>query len=392
MILFVAARKGAYWRALHLAKNLVRRGHQVTLLAMSPGRHLRFQVTNEAGVIIVEAPDLLWGSLRSGWDPVEVLRRILWLRGRSIDLIHIFDCRPTAIFPALYLKSKLRIPLIIDWEDWLGKGGSVSERPNPLIRAFLQPVETYFEERFRTRADGTTVICNTLREKAIALGVPPESILLLRDGSDLEGIQPLDRDTCRRELGISTDCHIIGYLGSIFLRDAQLMAQAFDRIHESMPSALLLLIGYVTYPVEKMVTATEAVISTRVVCHADLNRYLAACDLCWLPFHDSGANRGRWPMKLNDYMSAGRPTIATAVGDVTSVMTRHEIGILSPDAPDALAEKALSLLADPKLCIALGKNARRVAEEHFNWQTRVAELESFYKKVLIRCPNPSVWG
>ena len=38
-------------------------------------------------------------------------------------------------------------------------------------------------------------------------------------------------------------------------------------------------------------------------------------------------------MKLNDYMSAGRPTVATAVGDVTQTMEEYEIGLLSQDTP-----------------------------------------------------------
>ena len=226
------------------------------------------------------------------------------------------------------------------------------------------------------------MICSTLLEKAITLGVPPESILFLRDGADLEGIQPLDRNACRRELGFSTDSHFIGYVGAIFYRDAQLMAQAFDRIHERLPSVRLLLIGYVTFPIESIVSSPEAVISTGVVSHADMNRYLAACDLCWLPFRDSGANRGRWPMKLNDYMSAGRPTVATSVGDVTQVMTEYEIGLLSQDTPESLAEAVITLLADPERGATLGQNARRVAQSAFDWRLRVAELETFYEKLL----------
>lgn len=389
MVLFVAARKGAYWRALHLAQHLAQRGHRVTLMAMSPKRRIRFQVSEERCVTIVETPDLLWGPLRSGWDPAEAVRRILWLRGHSFDLIHLFDCRPTALIPALFLKSKRHIPLVMDWEDWLGRGGSVEERPNRLIRTILRPVETFFEDGFRTRADATTVICSTLWEKAVALGVAPESTLLLRDGADLDRIQPLDSDACRSDLGLSTDSQFIGYVGSIFYRDAQLMAAAFNCIHERLPSARLLLIGYVTFPIEEMVSSPEAVIRTGVISHAIMNQYLAACDLCWLPFRDSGANRGRWPMKLNDYMSAGRPTVATAVGDVTQTMEEYEIGLLSQDTPEALAEAALALLANPERGTALGKNARRVAESSFDWRLRVAELEFFYE-ALLSCQNHSV--
>jgi len=349
---------------------------------MSPHNRFRFHVHLDQGVNIVETPDFLWGSLRSGWDPWDCLRRILWLRGRDFDLVHAFDARPTALLPALYLQSRRQIPLVMDWEDWFGRGGSVEERTNPLVRAVLRPVETFFEERFRARADGTTVICSTLRDKAVALGVPPETITLLRDGADVEGLQPLDRDACRRELGLPMDAHIVGYVGAIFYRDAQLMARAFDQIQAALPSARLLLVGYVNFAVEDMLQSRKAVIRTGFVNYAEMNRYLAACDVCWLPLCDSGANRGRWPMKLNDYMCVGRPTVATAVCDVTQVMQAHQIGLLAQDRPQDLARKVLELLADPERCDKLGRNARQVAQDVFDWQFGTTELEELYEKVL----------
>jgi glycosyltransferase involved in cell wall biosynthesis len=89
-------------------------------------------------------------------------------------------------------------------------------------------------------------------------------------------------------------------------------------------------------------------------------------------------------MKLNDYMAVGRPTVATAVGDVPEVMQAHEIGLLAQDTPEDLALKVLALLADPERRARLGRNARQVAENVFDWQLRTAELERFYAQVLSR--------
>ena len=144
MLTSVAARKGAFWRALHFARHLVQRGYQVMLMSMSPQNRFQFQVYVDRGVTVVETPDLMWGPLRSGWDMWDCLRRILWLRGRDWDLIHAFDTRPTALLPALYFQSQHQIPLVMDWGDWFGCGGSVEERTNPFVRTVLRPVETFF--------------------------------------------------------------------------------------------------------------------------------------------------------------------------------------------------------------------------------------------------------
>jgi glycosyltransferase involved in cell wall biosynthesis len=381
MLVLNATGRGTYWRAFHLGHGLVQRGHQVTLVTMSPSRHWPLHTYLDQGMTIVEAPDLLWGSLRSGWDLWASIRRIAWLRHHTFDLVHAFEARPTVLLPALYMQRR-DVPLVMDWCDWFGQGGSVEERPNPLMRILLRPIETFFEERFRTRANGTTVICATLYQKAVELGVAPQTILHLRDGADTEGLQPHDRDAARGALGWPREVELIGYVGAIFRRDAELMARAFDRIRLARPAARLLLIGYVNAPIEQMVATPEAVIRTGTVDYADLNTYLAACDVCWLPLRDSGANRGRWPLKLNDYMAVGRPTIATAVGDVADVMRQYEVGILTPDTADDLASGVLALLADPERCARLSGNARRVAEQDFAWQWRAAKLEIFYADIL----------
>jgi glycosyltransferase involved in cell wall biosynthesis len=382
MITFNPVGRGTFYRALHFARHLVQRGHTVTLLAMSPQERWRFRTRNMDGVTLVETPDLLWGKLRSGWDPYDTLARIGWLRGRDFDLVHAFEARPIVIIPSLYMQRWQSIPLVLDWCDWFGAGGSVEERPNWLLRTPLRPVETFFEESFRTWADGTTVINSVLRQRAIDLGVPPETILLLPDGCDVQRLQVLDRDEARRALGLPLDRPLIGYIGAIFQRDAQLMARAFDLVQETRPRAMLAVIGYCNRDVAVLVADPGAVIRTGFISYEDMNCYLAACDLCWLPLRDTGANRGRWPLKLNEYMAAGRPVVATALGDVATLLREHEIGLLAQDQPENLAEATVQLMGDPSLRDRLGRNARRVAEEVFDWALLTERLESFYDKVL----------
>jgi hypothetical protein len=159
------------------------------------------------------------------------------------------------LLPALYLKHVRHIPLIMDWGDWFGRSGAVEERPNALWRTVLRPVETFLEERFRKQADGTLVICEALYRRAVGLGVSPETILKLPSGADVDSLRPPEMLTSRRTLNLPADILLIGYLGAIFQRDAQLMAQAFDLIHATQPRSRLLLVGYVNAPVEQMMKA-----------------------------------------------------------------------------------------------------------------------------------------
>jgi glycosyltransferase involved in cell wall biosynthesis len=206
--------------------------------------------------------------------------------------------------------------------------------------------------------------------------------LLLRDGADVDGIRPLPIGDCRQRLRLPAQALIVGYVGSIFRRDARLMAEAFNRIQACEPRARLLLIGYLNADVEGLVAKPEAIIRTGPIVYEQLAGYLSACDLGWLPYCDSGANRGRYPLKLNDYLAAGLPVIATAVGDVTSILQADPIGLLVPPDPMALADAVLQLAAQSDRRKELGATARRVAERDFDWRLRAEKLETFYRQVL----------
>ena len=391
MLVFNVAGKGTYWRALGLGQALVARGHSVTLLAISPAARRGFHVRAEKGVTVVETPDLLPGSLRSGWDLWDVVNRITWLRSRTFDLVHAFEGRPVALFPALYMQKARGLPLVMDWCDWFGRGGSVEERPNPIVRTALRPIETFFEESFRKMADGSTVINTVLRQKATELGVQPSRILLLPNGANVTEIDPGDRIDARRRLGLPLDAPLIAYTGAIFERDALLMAKAFDQIHGKRPDSRLLLVGYCNVAMEGLVRAPEAVIRTGPVSYQGLVDNLVAADLGWLPLRNSGANRGRSPLKLSDFMAAGRPIVATDVGDLGALLRREPIGRLAPDEPGALAEAVLSLLADEQERDQLGRNARQVAENKLAWSLMAERLEQFYLQIVgLRSASPAM--
>lgn len=382
MICFGVSGKGTYWRALQLARGLAGRGHTVTVMSTARRRQRRVTTTADAqpGVTLVEIPDWLGGPLRAGWDPLNVLARLRWGRDRRFDLVHAFESRPAVIYPALAWQRR-GAKLVMDWCDWFGRGGSVEERPNPALRTILRPAETYFEEHFRTRAAGTTVINSTLRQKAIDLGVKPESIFFLPNGSEVDVFRPQDRDEARRRLGWPLDWAVVGYVGAIFQRDARLMAQAFEALQRREPRARLLLAGYCNIAVEKLVAAPETVIRTGQLDLAEINRYLAACDVCWLPLADSGANRGRFPLKVNDYMAVGKPVVATAVGDVADLIVRGEFGLICRPEPIDLADKVSELLREPERAAALGCNGRTLAEREFRWEQIADRLAEFYRRV-----------
>jgi glycosyltransferase involved in cell wall biosynthesis len=271
----------------------------------------------------------------------------------------------------------------MDWADWLGQGGSVEERSNPLIRTILRPVETYFEQNYRTRANGSTVICSSLLEKAVSLGVSPDSILCLRNGADIDRLRPILKNEARSRIGIDDSAKVIGYVGSIFYGDALFLGEAFNRILTANSEVSLLIAGYCPFDFKSLIIKSDKVIQTGPLSDEDLNLYLSASDVFWLPLRNTNANRGRFPYKFTDYLSIGRPIIATSVGDMPQLFLDGEIGCLSLDDPDLFSQATIMLLNDSKLCERMGQKAREIAETQFSWENFTDDLESFYHKIIF---------
>ena len=378
-------RRGTFWRAYYFGRELARRGHRVALIHTAETSRLRFQVQYEeqGRLALIEAPDMLPGGLRAGWDVWASLARALWLGGLRFDLLHAFESRPAVIIPALATRLRNRVPLVLDWCDWFGRGGSVEERPNPLQRELLRPLETFFEERFRRYADATTVINQVLGRKAEGLGVNPATITLLRNGCDVSDWPNESRAEARSALGLPADEPLIGYVGVIFARDARLMARAFDRLRERIPNARLLVAGYCNIAIEDLVRERAAVLRTGPLDTPTLRRYLRACDIAWAPLSDSGANRGRWPLKLSTYMEAGLPFITTAVGDLAAFLRHYPVGIAAAPESSAVAALTADLLNNPARAEAMGATGHQLAAGELSWARLTDTLETLYRRLMV---------
>jgi glycosyltransferase involved in cell wall biosynthesis len=77
------------------------------------------------------------------------------------------------------------------------------------------------------------------------------------------------------------------------------------------------------------------------------------------------------PVKLWDYLSFGKPVVATSPTAGDAAITESEAGILVPDTPAGLAEGLGRLLGDRALADRLAANATRYARsDSATWQAR----------------------
>jgi len=380
---------GTWQRASNLGRALAARGHQVTLVTTHPRRRVGFETVVQGAYTEILAPDLLPGAARTGWDPSNAARRIHFLRGRTYDLVHAFDSRPVVILPALWVSRRSGAPLFLDWADWWGRGGRIQERSGWLVRTLFGPVETWFEEAFRTKADGTTTISRALAERAQTLGVPANLIWTFPNGCDPDGVRPGDRDQARRALDIPPGVPLVVHVGVLTPPDMAQLSEVFRQVEAEEPGARLVLVGNHKAPLPPSLGSNGVVRTVGFVPSQTLGLWLSAADVCVVPLVDTPNNRGRWPGRINDYLAAGRATVLPAVGDAAILIERHGAGWTCPPNTEAMARTLLRALRNPEARRRAGERARELAQGELAWSVLAERLEAAYNAVLVRRRSPA---
>ncbi len=83
-------------------------------------------------------------------------------------------------------------------------------------------------------------------------------------------------------------------------------------------------------------------------------------------------------------MAAGKPVVATDVGDIGTLVQTGAFGVVSLDQPEDISEQTLRLLYNPAQCNQMGQHARQFAEIEFNWTDISKRLMQHYKYILTQ--------
>lgn len=368
---------GTYFRAMPMAEYMAKRGHQVTLLTVSPTLRTQVSWSVVNGVRLGEMPNSGQMNSGGGYGPLDNLYRIAHATAHRYDIIHMFDHKPNATFAGF--PGRIRgAKLIADWADWWGGPGGLNDvrRRIPAVGKF----EEWWEIESKKWADGVVTISTVLRERAIADGCRPERVIYIPTGSPTERIRRVPISQAREKLQVPLKRRAVAYIGGL---KHSVLATIMGALTQ-LPDVWLIAIGPIN--AEENTLAQSFCIADRfwqtgMVVGKEVTDYLGCADILCIPMIDVAGDRGRLPNKLLDYLAAGRPIVAGPVGDVRDIVEQNHVGLLATDTAETKAAFE-RLLNDAALCDQLGQSARRTAETIFNWDHLIDQLETFYSDIL----------
>ena len=207
--------------------------------------------------------------------------------------------------------------------------------------------------------------------------------------------QNLNSEPTRRELGLTKETTIMWVGGFYPWHDLDLLLKSFSLVLQVQPKVKLVLVGDgpIRPAVEHMVQENglqQAVIFTGAIAHTRVPELLSVADIAVAPSAPVSASRGGTgtPLKLFEYMAAGKAIIAAALNEAAEVIQHGHNGLLvEPGNVQAFAQAILTLIDDPMERDRLGQNARRQAVEKYSWEEYTRRLEGIYRDVLGSAPS-----
>jgi glycosyltransferase involved in cell wall biosynthesis len=160
----------------------------------------------------------------------------------------------------------------------------------------------------------------------------------------------------------------IGYVGGLHrVVDYELVA-ACARLR---PGWRWELVGPIQHPVGPL-ASLENVALPGAASHDELPDVIAGFDICAVPYLTGPEHASVAPTKINEYLSVGKPVVATALPWVRAFQERHGVlEVVRPEPQEFVAgiERALATITDPALT-----QQRREAAAESDWSVRMERI------------------
>jgi glycosyltransferase involved in cell wall biosynthesis len=196
----------------------------------------------------------------------------------------------------------------------------------------------------------------------------------LAEALGLEGavLLPPGTDPSAPDLGVG-GAPIVGYVGAMNVADGfDRLLEAMTMVRGEMPEARLRAIGPALLGGQGLPEWVERRAGTR----DDLATLLADVRACVIPRPINRYTDLARPVKLVDYLSFGKPVIATATAETSGLVAPTGAGLLVDADPAAIAAGVLHVLRDDELAARLASAARALAvAPGSTWQDRAALID-----------------
>jgi len=219
--------------------------------------------------------------------------------------------------------------------------------------------------------------------------VKPEKIVVMPNGVDVQLFGSYHNpQPARARLGLG-NAPVVGFVGGFQLwHGLDRLVESFAQVLQEVPQAKLLLVGDgpARAVVEQKIAelgVESGVIITGFIPQERVPEMLAVVDVAVIPYPQLPQELWFSPLKLYEYMAAGKAIVASNSGQIAEVIQNNHNGLLVEAGNVAdLAQAIITLFKNPAERKRFGQNARQQAIERHSWEQYIKRLEEIYLSLL----------
>lgn len=286
-----------------------------------------------------------------------------------------------------------QVPLILEYngsEVWVFKNWVGARRFKMLwLLDVIERLNTQY-------AQCIVVVSDVLKKELVKRGVVAQKIVVAPNGVDTDIYDPgklvTERIRVRTELNLEGKC-VFGFVGTFsYWHGIELLAQLIPQIITQRAQVHFILIGDgPLHPFLKEALSRagclQSVTFTGLLLTEQARSYLVACDafLCPTQQNPDGTDFFGSPTKLFEYLSMGKPIVASRLGQVAEIVTVDVGFLLEPTDVLGFLSVCIQLIdmdvIDKK---RLGDNARNMAVTRYTWNSHVRLIMN-QNKSMVQC-------
>jgi glycosyltransferase involved in cell wall biosynthesis len=237
-------------------------------------------------------------------------------------------------------------------------------------------------------ADRIITVSDILKSYYLERTIGADKISVVANGVDIDRFSPNVSSQTISEKYQLADKVVLGFIGSFhYWHGIENLRRLIEFTSSKFENVVYLLVG--DGPLKNQLTEfvkdrglSEDVILTGYVPHDEVPNYLAAMQVVLAPYPASDFFYFS-PLKIFEYMSAGKPVLASRLGQISEMIQHGENGLLyQPEDIANLCQNAAALVEDKYLRARLGENARATILQGYTWETNARKIVEVMSETL----------
>ena len=392
---FVTPQEPGATRSYWISKELVKRGHHVTVITgNSESKHEPGRFDRD-GIDVIYVKNLYNNSqtkIQKVWSFIKFIFQsiVVAAKEKNVDLVYATSTPLTIGAVALALRAIKRWRYVFEvrdlWPEFPIQVGAVT---NPILIWLLRK----FEKRIYKRSEHVVALSPGMQEGVIMAGTPIEKTSMIPNMSKPDIFYPheVNMDIVK-QFGIDLTKFNVIHFGMLAVANGldYIIKAAIELKKRGDSSIQFLFMGEgAMQPMLEEMVKENGLNNVRFLGNYKVGvvaEVTNCCNASITSFKNLPILATNSPNKLFDSLSAGKPIIVNSAGWTKDMVEKDNCGFfVDPEKPEMLADKLLEVKDNKTLLEEWGKNARRLSVEVYDkakLSAQVADvLETTYNKL-----------